>query len=263
VIVRRYGSQNQQAFIFPSHAVAARCLSFVKQRAFASNIGHIRVVDLVTVPGGSESESDDRLAHVSAVLFPSELIKVAKAFWQHTGEGISSRRAEYCRRYFDNGRLVEKSCASAAGWRCRGPRRYQGNNAIERQSQDDINGQKAKLQSLNDSKGTDNDDRDQFLEERFGRILDLGFAQTAKLAIKRRIAGFLTANVSLKDALIVEPDKERTRSELGFAEHNIYLYPTGMSSIFNTHRTLLAARGEMKSITYGWESCSYTPFYSF
>lgn len=34
-------------------------------------------------------------------------------------------------------------------------------------------------------------------------------------------------------------------------EQDIYLYPTGMSAIYNAHRTLLAAKGNLKSVSYG------------
>jgi cystathionine gamma-synthase len=33
--------------------------------------------------------------NIWACIFPEEQFPVAKQFWQHSGEGISSRRAEY------------------------------------------------------------------------------------------------------------------------------------------------------------------------
>jgi cystathionine gamma-synthase len=42
-----------------------------------------------------------------------------------------------------------------------------------------------------------------------------------------------------------------TRNVTGFSEDDVYLYPTGMSAIFNTHRNLLKAKGELKAVVFG------------
>lgn len=41
-----------------------------------------------------------RTVHI--VYFPPDRLSLAKAFWQHTGDGISSRRAEYCMKFFEH-----------------------------------------------------------------------------------------------------------------------------------------------------------------
>lgn len=79
----------------------------------------------------------------------------------------------------------------------------------------------------------------------------MSHASKAKLAIRRRIAGTLTANVDLSIALDTPLQLEPNGSANGFSEDDVYLYPSGMSSIFNTHRVLLKARGAMKSISFG------------
>jgi cystathionine gamma-synthase len=94
-------------------------------------------------------------------------------------------------------------------------------------------------------------DPDQFVEERFGRNLDLSMTKNAKLAVRRRIAGSLTADVGLTEALALDKDAAMTRHVAGFSEDDVYLYPTGMSAIFNTHRNLLQAKGQLKAIVYG------------
>lgn len=89
----------------------------------------------------------------------------------------------------------------------------------------------------------------QFIEERFGRNLSTSLADRAKLAVRRRIAGSLTADVELSEAL------ETTSSDgriAGLTEDDVFLFPTGMSSIFNIHQTLLLTRGSMKSICFGF-----------
>jgi cystathionine gamma-synthase len=89
------------------------------------------------------------------------------------------------------------------------------------------------------------------IEERFGRNLELKFAAQAKSAVKRRIAGSLTADIALEEALALKSNATGGRYMAEFSEDDIYLYPCGMNAIFNTHRSLMAARGPLKSVMYG------------
>lgn len=90
-----------------------------------------------------------------------------------------------------------------------------------------------------------------YVEERFGRNLSVELADSAKLAIRRRIAGSL---IEPSDELTttVNSSSENVRSVKGFSEKDVYLYPTGMSSIFNAHQLLLAAFGEGKMVCFGY-----------
>jgi cystathionine gamma-synthase len=186
---------------------------------------------------------DSEAAHIkpiiSAAIFPRSHTKVAKTFWQHSGDGISSRRADYCHKAFNDGRLTVQQAVMSPS---KGPRRYQTKESV------DLSPQCAH------TKGLDGKDYIQFVEERFGRNLDVSLAYSAKLAIRRRIAGALVANVDLREALEISSPPTRTEQVEGFSERDVYLYPCGMSSIFNTHRALMACRGEMKSITFGYGS---------
>ena len=101
----------------------------------------------------------------------------------------------------------------------------------------------------------------QFVEERFGRNLNVKLAAKAKLAVRRRISGCLTSDAELDEALANSPDctSNNCQRVQGMTENDIYLFPTGMSAIFNTHRLLLAqsqARGvpasQNKSICFGF-----------
>ena len=95
-------------------------------------------------------------------------------------------------------------------------------------------------------------DHVQFVEERFGRNLDPKLAENAKFAIRRRIAGALIADLDLHETLEKVEVTGHERGVAGFSVDHVYLYPSGMSSIFNTHRILLKCRGEMKSICFGF-----------
>ena len=231
--------------------MAARCVAFLSQQVPQLERRKLRITELVPIDQQTYSlDMKFVLPKISAVLFPSEHFTVAKTFWQHSGDGTSSRRAVYCHQLFKEGLLVEKAEAESAAIFCKGPRRYR----YSWSSRCSGANSSSVIQPIPDTtvKGTEEvPDPGQFVEERFGRNLDLSLAAKAKLAIRRRIAGSLTANVDLKDALEMEKDTATLRQAVGFSEDDVYLFPTGMSSIFNTHQAMLASRGELKSICYG------------
>ncbi|KAF2252662.1 cystathionine gamma-synthase [Trematosphaeria pertusa] len=241
-VAEQYGRPGERAILFPSHAVAARCQEFFARQAPELDLDRVRILDLVPVAEGARSKELAIISpRVSAVLFPEDKFKIAKTFWQHSGDGVSSRRAEYCHSLFSKGALVDESTLNDTARFCKGPRRYQKKTSIDLGS------------STNKPNGTaEVQDPTQFVEERFGRNLDLSLTANAKLAVRRRIAGSLTADVGLTEALSLEKDADRMRDVAGFSEDDIYLYPCGMSSIFNAHRNLMATKGPLKSIVYGF-----------
>jgi cystathionine gamma-synthase len=234
-IVKKHGESGEEAMLFPTHATALRCQDFFRRMAPDAPV---RIVDLV--PAAAEERSE-KLAlispKVSAVMYPQEHFDIAKQFWQHSGDGVSSRRAEYCHHLFQKGLLVESTSINQLPRFCKGPRRYQKKTSVD-------------LDNLDVSTNGEVQDPTRFVEERFGRNLDLSKTRNAKLAIRRRIAGALTADVGLTEALTLEQDRT-VRPVAGFSEDNVYLYPTGMSAIFNAHRIILQAKGPLKAIVYG------------
>jgi cystathionine gamma-synthase len=55
--------------------------------------------------------------------------------------------------------------------------------------------------------------------------------------------------------LVVEPSPKVTSNSRGvtvLSDDDVYLYPSGMNSIFNTHRMMLQSRGQLKSISFGF-----------
>lgn len=241
----------EKAFLFPSHSVAARCTDFLYAQVPSLEACLVRILDLYPNDGQTSGHiktlDTNSKAIVAAVIFPRDHTKVAKIFWQHSGDGISSRRAEYCHKAYDDGRFcahrasVEKTNGNGFVPPGKGPRRYQKKDSV------DFSPAKQNVPA-GDLEGKD---CVQFVEERFGRNLDVSLASNAKLAIRRRIAGALTANVDLNEALEMTKPSTRIENVEGFSEDDVYLYPCGMSSIFNAHRTMMACRGQMKSISFG------------
>lgn len=244
----------EQAVLFPTHTVAARCVDFFHKQVPALEQGEdVRIVELVpdaaTCGVGGNSNA---YFEIAAVVFPKDQFRTAKSFWQHTGDGISSRRAEFCHKAFEDGHLVRKDGLAQAQPTPRrlgkGPRRYQrgGSADITLSTRHGcVNG------ASTSEPNPDKPDYLQFVEERFGRNLDASLTANAKLAVRRRIAGSLTADIDLVDALDMHGDMKRKQDVPGFSEEDIYLYPTGMSSIFNIHITMLAIREPLKSVCFG------------
>lgn len=256
-IAQTFGQPGQQAMLFPSRKAAQRCAAFIKAKAPASAQEHLGSVHLVldrsnpaAAPLGPINPT------LSAVLFVPEAFGFAKQYWQHSGDGVSSRRAEFCRSLLAQGLLVPENAPGAPTspvspvspvrqMPCKGPRRYQRPMSID--------GTAAATPSvLGQANGSaaESDESSRFVEERFGRNLDISFVERAKSAIRRRIAGTMTSDIDVTHHPL--PQVEPSNRGVHLTEQDIYLYPMGMNAIFNTHRLLLSARGSMKSINFGF-----------
>ena len=250
----QYGHADQRALLFSSVAVALQCRDFVRRNRAPKGkeeksaiVRDLDILDLVLRdPNDPLYDGNDSTTAVAAILFPSSLFKIAAKFWQHSGEGISSRKSEFFYKAFEEGRLQPRSNLNGT---LKGPKRYQRKASIKSvlsngsaEAEYAINHEgKLKLDGL---------DYVRFVEERFGRNLDIISASTAKLAIRRRIAGKVAENVDCVEDP-VSTDGLGCGSARGVSEDDIYLFPSGMSSIYNTHRMLMKARGELKSIMFG------------
>lgn len=256
-IVDKFGKPGQLAMLFPTKKTAQRCLQFIRDKAPAELTGDLEVVHLVldTSKENSEALQTVRPA-VSAVLYPKDAFSVAKQYWQHSGDGVSSRRAEFCHGLLNDGLLVLDAPKSPRGesyQKCRGPRRYQ-----QRPSSIDATNGHANLKIQAAKNGVHSAAEDttealessRFLEERFGRNLSVSLVANAKSAIRRRIAGTLTETIDLTAAL---PSMQSdARGVTNFREDDVYLFPCGMNAIFTAHQTLLKAREPRKSVNFGF-----------
>ncbi|KAK4056833.1 Cystathionine gamma-synthase [Microbotryomycetes sp. JL221] len=99
-----------------------------------------------------------------------------------------------------------------------------------------------------------------YVEERYGRNLDLSLAPLAKLAMRRRIAGVLRESPG--EAIPIEnmgdaKGKESTRGVTSLTEDDVWLYPGGMSAIFHAHQLAMGATARSgkpvgKSVCFGF-----------
>lgn len=249
-IIHRFGTSEETATLFPSPRTAAQCYDFFVSRVPPSDVGKVRIVNLaippqsVSVDGNSKPAISSRL---SCVLYPKEYSSIGKQVWQHTGSGISSRRSEFCLKALKDGYLIEVSRINHEEPKtqrvCKGPRRYQKAESFGHSQKNSVSAP-ATTTSASEKK-----EFDQFVEERFGRNLDPSFSNDAKLAVKRRIAGSLTADGELNEALAATLSDSRIA---GLTEDDVFLYPNGMNAIYSTHQTLMSTIEPRKSICFGF-----------
>ncbi|WEW60373.1 Cystathionine gamma-synthase [Emydomyces testavorans] len=256
-ILHRFGHADESALLFPSSKTASRCHQFLSSRLPAEDYKEIRIVNLAIVPPAtSVTSSNGQVSNISSklccVLYPKIHTHVAKQFWQHGGDGISSRRSEFYLKALIEGYLIEDDpdhdTAIKAQSFVKGPKRYQRSDLGQNMTKETSLQKKAPWKDSKDPP-FEGRDFDQFIEERFGRNLSPLLANDAKLAVRRRIAGSLTANAELTEALKTSSTAGRIA---GLTEEHVYLYPSGMSAIFNSHQTLMTTRGELKSICFGF-----------
>ncbi|KAH8820209.1 cystathionine beta-lyase [Xylogone sp. PMI_703] len=87
------------SMIFVSPESAARCVESLSSKA--TNGPDIEVVRFF-LPNNSEISLKDAFwASFSIVLYPAALSKEANAYWRDTGDGISTRHAEFCLEVLD------------------------------------------------------------------------------------------------------------------------------------------------------------------
>jgi cystathionine gamma-synthase len=255
--VKAYGKPEEQAMLFPSSRAAQRCVSFIRSKDQSSASNSLQVIDLVLDSSKASSETLKRICpSISAVVYKKNLFPLAKQYWQHSGDGVSSRRASFCHSLFQEGLLVEHTALqpipNIAQKSCKGPRRYQKLSIDKIQPK--VNKVGVDLENHDDSPlngSTESRESSQFLEERFGRNLDVSFVENAKSAIRRRITGSLVGEVDLTATPSTKMDSNM-RGVVGLSEDDVYLYPCGMNSIFHAHRVMMEARGQLKSISFGF-----------
>lgn len=194
------------------------------------------------------------------VLFRADVFRVAKEFWQHSGMGISSRLAEHCLSM-----LPEELTQAQMQVQPQPPSPSSNRLPFKVHNKHYSAKGHVRLPSIPSnslSKKADDEelnlDHSMYLEERYGRNLPLSLATSAKRALRRRIAGVLIRDdqsegqgdpTAGEKNLVVGPS---SRGVADVSENDVFLYPTGMSAIWNTHQVALAVRPPAKSVCFGF-----------
>jgi cystathionine gamma-synthase len=212
--------------------------------------GTIRIAQFEIAPNDVKMELNRVPVHI--VLFPQDAFPIAKQFWQHSGDIISSRLAEYCLRIMDeNNKLNELNQSSKKEL-------YKPKGTMGSRSRSHYGGSRAAKIA---EKPVEEESVDQttYLEERYGRNLPVKFANDAKIALRRRIAGVLTSeNQTIKDLETSSKDLEEQRQLKGdrgikgISEQDVYLYVCGMSAIYHAHQiAMLLGDDSLHSVCFG------------
>ncbi|KAH9074308.1 PLP-dependent transferase [Lactarius deliciosus] len=87
--------------------------------------------------------------------------------------------------------------------------------------------------------------------ERYGWTSDVTLAELAKAAMRRRIAG-----VPVRDEGAggggAEVEVAQSVRGVAVTEHDVFLFPTGMTAIWSAHQLALDVRGAKKSVCFGF-----------
>ncbi|CAO3627722.1 unnamed protein product [Cunninghamella echinulata] len=283
-LVQKFGKPSENAFLFPSRRVAERCRSFMKQYYTPAHdrMGLIRIAECSIAPLDNSSEL--QTVSIYLVLFPNDAFSVAKQFWQHTGDIISSRMAEYSLRILDQNesttqassttQAIEESIKPKHGMGRYGRKGGPTTTSNEKVSILSTNQQqqtkKEIIEKEIEDKEVEDVDQHFYVEERYGRNLPVEYADRAKRALKCRIAGVLTEEeLANQDTLFnkndlptittTEKDLEQQRQRKGdreikgLSEDDVYLFPSGMSAIFHAFRLATIVGDEkLRSVCFGF-----------
>ena len=247
--------------LFPTQKASVHCQSFLQARSVRARLVHLlicpddkndRLVDLNTRNCANYASTSPTNLHI--VLFPGDAWSVAKEFWQHSGMGISSRLAEHCLSM-----LPEESTKTQIQIQSQSP--SPPSNPFKVHNRHYSSKGHVRLPSDSTSKVAHDDelsvDHSTYLEERYARNLPLSFAPAAKRALRRRIAGVLIRDdqsddheqPSAGDKKLVVGHSSRGVADV--SEHDVFLFSTGMSAIWNAHHLALAVRPLAKSVLFG------------
>ncbi|KAI3482192.1 hypothetical protein L1887_55162 [Cichorium endivia] len=314
LLSKKFARPDEACMLFPSAKIADRCRDYMRTLAPSPSPLPIRIVRFsmlehaasnpASIPDANSSSStaehvadqlDATHHHASSssttahyifiVFFPAHLFPLAKSFWQHTGDGISSRQADRClsllehssRNAADQHEVANRPAAAdaasapesvtsistddmykkSAGKRfynrytrtnshtatpsptSSAPQTPSSSGILQRPStagEDAAAAVAASVEPVSSDLVT-------YVEERYGRNLPLTSAPSAKLALRRRVAGTLLSDRSEQSATEAPGDQvgESGRTGTGVTEDDVFLFPCGMSAIFHAHQLAMRA----------------------
>ncbi|KAG9293327.1 hypothetical protein G9A89_007573 [Geosiphon pyriformis] len=270
---QKFAKVTETCLLFPSRKVAQRCRDYLKQyytsnqmsSSFGNSVNVSRLAEFTVLAPTVEHRDRSLPGAVTlyVVMFPKDAFPIAQSFWQHTGEGISSRLAEYVLRLLETKKHEEQIHKELINQRSPFRKHYSNSRiptAVTLQNCSDSSSNSiTALNSRCDENGdlieNANFEENSYVEERYGRNLSIGFADKAKIVLKRRIAGVLGVEdvvEDLEDIALKNIENQSERDVFGVSEDDVYLYPCGMSSIFHAHRCLLASFTANKSVCFGF-----------
>ena len=221
---KRYALKNERCMPFATENIANHCRTFIQDKLIKSDVhGTTSVVqfllgadDLKKINGSSPT---DICVDLYIVLFPEDAFPIAKEFWQYTGLGVSSRRAE---KYLS---LLWDSSLSRLD-----------NTGLSNDLKV-INGSNSAT-TLGSSPAQHGELNPKPSEDRNGTP-----GSVAKSILRSRIAQGFVANQTPGRTVCLSAE-------------DVYIYPSGMAAIWAAHRLLLDVRLSAKSVCFGFARLS-------
>ncbi|KAJ3088350.1 hypothetical protein HK102_008967 [Quaeritorhiza haematococci] len=308
---KKFARPHERCLVFPRRIAAEECRDFVR-RFHVENPDSLSTATTITTsaPGkpSCQPAKDFRIAEQTlvpvhhplspsssdpsnlvvdpiilyVVLFPAEAAPIAKQFWQHTGEGVTSRFAEHCLRVWDANVKSLKLCESSlknrpssqrmssasagkgglAGDLSQSPKTVVPPSGIGRGKKSryrcgPFRPEEQRTVLSNMQARASAHEQEMFVEERFGRNMDLRMADGAKIALRKRIAGIIgdaPSGDSSGDACagLERENAFSDRGVQGVTEDDVFLFPTGMSAIYNAHKAVRKLFPGKKSVQFGF-----------
>ncbi|KAJ3216816.1 hypothetical protein HDU67_008902 [Dinochytrium kinnereticum] len=253
----KFAKTFERCLVFPSRRCASECRDFIKRLSPSlapqtdldvltiCNTVRIAEFTLMQQHSATSPKASDPIAHLISgpvvlfiVLFDQRLARVAKQFWQHSGEGISTRFAVFCLNIIaKNRRSIEFSGTSPDSW------------SAQKYLQFPNNADDQKFVQEHARRVASESEMDVFVEERYGRNLDLRMVQHAQTVLKKRIAGLLGDEGSQTSPASSVP---QFRNMDALTEAEVFLFPCGMSAIYNAHRAILHMRPNKQTAQFGF-----------
>ncbi|KAG8978778.1 hypothetical protein FRB90_008349, partial [Tulasnella sp. 427] len=298
---RKFALPGERCLLFPTATIAGECRSFIRRHSPTPVT--VRLVQYMICPQSSTEKptlipptspassktiivpspcqgTPSESVELHIVLFPADTFPLAKSFWQHTGDGISSRMAEKCLEFLGvkpdsdgSPTITVRALATTAGGRygrtnsAKFPSKNGRKPAAPAAAPAPINLNPVKPTLLEQELDSLTNDHTAYLEERYGRSLPISSYAVAKRALRRRIAGVLLRD-SNSPSDPVEPlgaaeaaVGESWRGVKSISEDDVYLHPTGMSAIWHSHQLALGTaekrtgKSAGKSICFGYVKC--------
>ena len=205
--------------LFATQKIANHCRTFIQENLIKSGVhGSTGVLQFLLRPDDlkktSSSSPTDIYDDLYIVLVTENAFSIAKEFWQYTGLGISSRRAEKYLSLLSDGTLSSPSNTGLTnGFKINGHNGYYSTKTLIPSSTEESNS-----------------------EERYDRNIP---GSTAKSILRSRIAQGLVAN-------------QTPGRTLSLSAEDVFLYPSGMAAIWSAHRLLLDVHLSAKSVCFGF-----------
>ncbi|CAE6510794.1 unnamed protein product [Rhizoctonia solani] len=259
VCEKKFGQPGEKCFLFPAAYIANACRQFMMNRPPDPTCPvPVRLVEFFICPGegtpaGTPDESNVDCVELHVVLFQQDAFSLAKQFWQHTGLGISSRLASAALNLLArNGETAAPAAPAAASSPLPKFQSFQRNKHY---------GSKARLGQTSPPPAQSpqplvaenvSSEHDTYIEERYGRNLPKANTALAKTALRRRIAGVLVNDSPSAPLSEETPELGASKRGVDVTEDDVFLFPTGMASIWTSHQLVLAVRPQHKSVCFGF-----------